>query len=124
MRAITGPKKGDKVDKSIFDVVIDEIDQTLSDQINDILHHSEFQQLESTWRGLRFLIDRTDFQEDIKIELLSAHKDELRDDIYHQVFTPEYNEVTEAPLSVMIADYEFKPIPDDVEFLGDFGKMC
>lgn len=124
MRAITGPKKGEKVDKSVFDVVIDESDQTLSDQINDILHHSEFQQLESTWRGLRLLIDRTDFQEDIKIELLSAHKDELRDAIYHQVFTPEYNEVTETPLSVMIADYEFKPVPEDVELLGDIARMA
>lgn len=115
---------GPRADKSAVETVIDELDQVLSQQINEILHHREFQRLESAWRGLKFLIDRTNFQENIKIELLSAHEGELRDAVYHQVFTPEYNELTETPLSVMIADFEFRPTPEDIELLGDMAQIA
>lgn len=124
IRAIVQPEQGGpKADSSIADAIIDELNQTLNEQINDILHHSEFQQLESTWRGLKFLIDRTDFRENVQVELLSVPKSELRDAIHHQVFTPEYNELTETPLSVMIADYEFDRSPEDMELLGDIARM-
>ncbi len=125
LRAISGSKKtGAKADKSVIETVIDELDQTLSQQINEVLHHSEFQQLESAWRGLKFLIDRTDFQENIKIELLSVHKSQLRDAVYHQVFTPEYNELTETPLSIMIADFDFERTPEDMELLTDMAQIA
>src|SRR5271170_2656679 len=35
---------------------IGEIDQKLSAQLNEIMHHAEFQKLESTWRGLHYLV--------------------------------------------------------------------
>lgn len=124
MRAIVQPqRRGAKVDRSIAEAVIDEIDRALNGQINDILHHSKFQQLESTWRGLKFLIDRTDFRENVQVELLSAPKSNLRDAIYHQVFQPEYNDLSEYPLSVMIADYEFNRSPENMELLGDIARM-
>jgi type VI secretion system protein ImpC len=121
--AIAGSKGTSGADKTAVDRIINELDQILSRQINEIIHHKKFQQLESTWRGLKFLVDRTDFQEDIKIELLSAHKDELRDAIYNQVFIPEYNEISEFPLSVIIADYEFDKTPEEVELLTDIGQI-
>src|SRR5438105_7789430 len=33
-----------------------QIDQKLSVQLNEILHHPEFQRLEGTWRGLHYLV--------------------------------------------------------------------
>jgi len=123
--AILQPQKREaKADRSVVETIIDELDQTISRQVNEILHHSKFQQLESAWRGLRFLIDRTDFREDIKVEMLPVHRDELRDAIYHQVLMPEHNEVTETPLSVMMADYEFYRSPEDVELLKDIAEMA
>lgn len=125
IRAITGSKKvSPKADKSIIEMVINELDEMLSGQVNDILHHRKFQQLESAWRGLKFLIDRTDFRENIKIEIICAHKDELRNAVYHQVFTPEYNEVSETPLSVMIADFEFDQSAEDMELLKDIAQIA
>jgi len=53
------------------DEIIACIDQKLSKQLDEILHHPDFQKLESAWRGLKFLVDRTDFSENIKIELLN-----------------------------------------------------
>ena len=47
----------EKVDKAIVDVMIAEIDKRLSAQVNEVLHHPDFQKLESAWRGLKFLVD-------------------------------------------------------------------
>lgn len=125
IRAVLRPeRRGPGVDRSTAQAIIDELDRSVGRQIDDILHHPKFQHVESAWRGLKFLIDRTDFQGNIRIELLSAHKGELRDAMYHQVFTPEYNEVTEIPLSVVIADYAFDRTAEDMELLGDIVQIA
>src|SRR5689334_4158617 len=45
---------GSDVVKSI-EAIIAELDRKLSEQVNLILHHSDFQQLEGAWRGLNYL---------------------------------------------------------------------
>ncbi|RMT88081.1 hypothetical protein ALP41_05189, partial [Pseudomonas savastanoi pv. nerii] len=65
------------VKKALVDRMITEIDVKLSRQMDEIIHHVEFQALEASWRGLQLLIDRTDFRENIKIELLSVSKQDL-----------------------------------------------
>lgn len=124
VRAIVQPQTGgQRADRSIAQTIIDDINEMLGKQINEILHHDKFQRLESAWRGLKFLINRTDFRENIIVELLDVHKDDLRDAIHHQVFTPEYNDLTDTPLSVIIADYEFNRSPVDIELLGEIAEM-
>ena len=49
-----------KVSKASLDGMIAEIDRKLSLQVDEILHNLEFQQIESAWRSLEFLMDRTD----------------------------------------------------------------
>src|SRR5690606_3848113 len=51
----------ERVNKNLVDRMIAELDRKLSEQIDEILHHGEFQKLESAWRGLKLLVDRTDF---------------------------------------------------------------
>src|SRR5262245_6143961 len=67
----------EKVDRAFVDTMIAEIDKKLSTQVDEILHHAEFQKLESAWRGLKFTVDRTDFRENIKIEMLNCSKADL-----------------------------------------------
>ena len=47
--------------------IIAEIDRKLSEQINQILHHNEFQTLEGAWRGLHYLVTHTETDELLKI---------------------------------------------------------
>src|SRR5262245_57654091 len=56
-----------RIDKSLVDKMIAEVDERMSRQLDEILHHPEFQKLESAWRGLKFVIDRTDFRENVRI---------------------------------------------------------
>ena len=44
---------------AVLDARIAEIDSMLSEQMNEIMHASEFQQLEASWRGLKYQVDQT-----------------------------------------------------------------
>ena len=70
-------RKEVKVEKLLVDKMIAEIDKKLSMQVDEILHHSTFQQLESAWRGLKLVVDRTNFRENIKLEILNVSKQDL-----------------------------------------------
>src|SRR5258706_12436718 len=52
-----------KADKKMVDQMISEIDQKVSKQLDAVMHNASFQKLESAWRGLKLLVDRTDFRE-------------------------------------------------------------
>jgi len=62
----------EKADKNAIELMIAEIDKKLSDQLDEILHHAEFQKLESAWRGLKLLVDRTNFRENSRIEIINV----------------------------------------------------
>ncbi|MDT3547900.1 type VI secretion system baseplate subunit TssK [Cronobacter sakazakii] len=51
----------EKLDKTLLDHHIAELDRQISRQLDTVMHHPEFQQVESLWRGLKHLVDRTDY---------------------------------------------------------------
>ncbi|MBL0709114.1 MAG: type VI secretion system contractile sheath large subunit, partial [Sulfurimonas sp.] len=72
--------QGEKVSSAIVDNMIADIDSKLSSQMDAIIHDDKFQKMESSWRSLKSLVDKTNFRENIKLEILNAKKDELIDD--------------------------------------------
>ncbi len=42
------------------------------------MHNPAFQQVASVWCGLKFLVDRTDFRQNVSIDVLDVTKDDLR----------------------------------------------
>ncbi len=70
----------DRLDKSLLDFHIAHLDEQISRQLDAIMHHETFQEIESAWRGLKFLVDRTDFRKNVKIEVLDVSKEALRQD--------------------------------------------
>ncbi len=53
------------------------IDRKLSEQVNLILHHEDFQKLESAWRGLHYMVNNTETDEQLKIRVMSISKQDL-----------------------------------------------
>jgi type VI secretion system protein ImpC len=117
-----------KISKAIVDDMIGEIDKKLSLQVDAILHHPQFQKLESAWRSLKFLVDKTDFRENIKLELLNVSKEELLEDfedapevpksgLYKTIYTTEYGQFGGQPYAAMIGNYEFGAGPQDMKLL-------
>src|SRR5580765_382968 len=46
-----------------IEAMIAQLDKTLTEQINLILHHDDFQKLEGAWRGLHYLVNNTETDE-------------------------------------------------------------
>jgi len=119
---------GEPVKKAMVDRMIAEIDAKLSRQMDEILHNPDFQALESSWRGLKLLVDRTNFRENIKLEILNASKQDLLDDfedspeinqsgLYKHIYTAEYGQFGGQPVGALIANYFFDPSAPDIKTL-------
>lgn len=117
-----------KIDKALIDAYIAEIDAKLSAQVDEILHNSEVQRLESSWRSLKFLVDQTDFRENIKIDIINISKDALLEDfenapeipksgLYQHIYTAEFGQAGGEPFGAMIANYDFGPGPRDIALM-------
>lgn len=116
------------INKHRVDQMIAEIDRVLGKQMDAILHQPVFQQLESAWRGVKLLVDRTDFRENIKIEVLHISKEDLLDDfdnasditssgLYKHVYTAGFGQFGGEPIAAMIGNYSFGPSSPDIKLL-------
>jgi type VI secretion system protein ImpC len=132
---LLGPGREDaKPDRALIDQMIAEIDRKLSVQMDEVLHHESFQKLESAWRGLKLVVDRTNFLENIKVELLNISKAELLEDfedaaeipksgLYQLIYTNEYATFGGQPIGAMIANYDFGPSAQDIKLLQDVASV-
>lgn len=118
----------EKIDKALIDAYIAEIDTKLSAQVDEILHNKDVQKLESAWRGLKFVVDQTDFRENIRIDVLNISKDELLEDfenspeipksgLYKHIYTEEFGTAGGEPFGAMVANYDFGPGPRDIALM-------
>ncbi|WP_103703570.1 type VI secretion system contractile sheath large subunit [Paraburkholderia eburnea] len=113
------------------------IDRMLGRQIDTVLHHPAFQALEAAWRGLQFLVDRTDFRGNVRvcIEVLDVSKETLRQDfedapeltqsgLYQHTYVQEYDTPGAWPVSAVIATYEFDAAAPDIALLRNLSKVA
>ncbi|MES9814228.1 MAG: type VI secretion system contractile sheath large subunit [Candidatus Thiodiazotropha sp.] len=117
--------------------IIAEIDRKLTEQVNLILHHEEFQKLEGTWRGLHYLVNNTETDEMLKIRVMNISKQELgktlkkfkgtawdQSPIFKKVYEEEYGQFGGEPYGCMVGDYHFDQSPPDVEMLTNMSKVA
>lgn len=126
--------KIEKLDKTLIDHHIAELDFQISRQLDEVMHHQEFQSVESLWRGLKSLVDKTDFRQNVKIELLDLSKDDLRQDfedapeliqsgLYQHTYTAEYDSPGGEPIAALISAYEFDASAQDMALLRNLSKV-
>ncbi len=108
----------DRLDKSLFDFHIDALDRQVNEHLDAVLHSPQFQAVESAWRGLKYLVDGTDFRENVRIEVLDCSKETLQRDfddtpeliesgLYHHAYIQEYDTPGGQPIGSIISDFEF-----------------
>jgi len=115
--------------------IIAEIDKKLTEQINKILHHEDYQKLESAWRGLHYLVNNTETDEMLKIRVMNASKADLarslkrykgtnwdQSPLFKRVYEAEYGQLGGEPYGCLVSDYYFDQSPPDVELLGELSK--
>jgi type VI secretion system protein ImpC len=107
---------------------IAEIDKKLSGQLNEIMHHEDFQRLESTWRGLHYLVHQAETGENLKIRVLNVNKRELFKDLekavefdqsglFKKVYEEEYGQLGGQPYGMLVGDFEFSRSAEDISLL-------
>jgi len=127
--------EAEKVNKAIVDRMIAEIDAKISAQMDSILHNEKFQELESRWRGLYMLVERTDFRQNIQMEIINVSKEELLEDfeeclditqsgLYKHVYTSGYGQFGGEPVGTIIADYQLSPSNMDMKFLAKVASIA
>lgn len=116
--------------------IIAEIDKKMSEQINLILHHAEFQKLEGAWRGLHHLVNNTETDELLKIRVMNISKKDLhktlkrhkgvgwdQSPLFKRIYEEEYGQFGGEPMGCLVGDYHFDHSAPDVEMLAEIAKI-
>src|SRR5678815_224452 len=114
---------------------IAEIDRLLSSQLNEIMHHEDFQKLEGSWRGLNQLVMNSETSTQLKIRVLNVNKKDLLKDLekavefdqsalFKKVYEEEYGTFGGAPFGALIGDYEFTRHPQDIALLDQMSHVA
>jgi len=112
-----------------------QIDHLVSIQLNEILHNQQFQKLEGTWRGLKYLLDQSETGTQLKIRILNASKKDLLRDLqrapefdqsamFKKVYEEEYGLFGGEPFGALVGDYEFSKHPEDMELLEKVSQVA
>ncbi|MDT8857512.1 type VI secretion system contractile sheath large subunit [Paracoccaceae bacterium Fryx2] len=120
-----------------LNAMVAEIDRKLSEQINQIIHHPDYQQLESSWRGLAYLVNNTETDEQLKIRVLNISKKDLhktlkkfkgaawdQSPIFKKLYEEEYGQFGGEPYGCLVGDYHFNHSAPDIELLGEMSKVA
>ncbi|MBX3382433.1 MAG: type VI secretion system contractile sheath large subunit [Phycisphaeraceae bacterium] len=116
--------------------IIAAIDQKLTAQVNAIIHHPDFQQLESSWRGLAHLVNNTETDETLKIRVLNISKKDLaktvakfkgaawdQSPLFKKLYEEEYGMPGGQPYGALIGDYYYDHTPPDIEMLSGIAQI-
>ncbi len=114
---------------------IAEIDRVISAQLNEVMHHSDFQKLEGSWRGLHYLVKNSLTGPQLKIRVMNATKKELLKDferalefdqsaLFKKIYEDEYGTFGGAPYGAIIGDYEFGNHPQDLALLESLSQVA
>jgi type VI secretion system protein ImpC len=127
-QALTGTVTFDRNLSRTLDQAIAAIDQKLSAQLNSVIHHPRFLQLEGTWRGLNYLVMNSETGTSLKLRVVNVSKRELNRDLtraiefdqsqlFKQIYENEFGMPGGEPYGALIGDYEWTAHPDDIETL-------
>ena len=114
---------------------IAQIDHLLSLQLNEILHHPEFQRLEASWRGLKYLMNQSETGTMLKVKVLNVSKKDLLRDLqraaefdqsalFKKVYEEEYGVFGGTPFGAMVGDYYFDKSGQDMELLEKISNVA
>lgn len=114
---------------------IAEIDRLISAQMNEIIHHEEFQKLEGSWRGLHHLVSNSLTGPMLKIRVMSVTKKDMLKDferalefdqsaLFRKIYEDEYGMFGGAPFGTLIGDFEFGNHPQDMALLEKISQVA
>ncbi len=114
---------------------ISQIDKLISDQLNEIMHHADFQKLEGSWRGLNYLVMQSETGEHMKIRVMNASKKDLLKDLekaaefdqstlFKKIYEAEFGTFGGSAYGALIGDFEISNHPQDMSFIEKMSQVA
>jgi type VI secretion system protein ImpC len=111
------------------------IDEAISNQLNEVMHAKEFQELEASWRGLHYFVFQSDTSTMLKVKVLNISKRDLLKDLtravefdqsatFKKIHDEEYGVLGGQPYGALIGDYNFSRHPEDIETLEKMSNIA
>ena len=121
--------------ETMINARIAQIDHLISLQLNEILHHAEFQKLEASWRGLKYLLGQSETGTMLKVKVLNVSKKDLLRDLqrapefdqsalFKKVYEEEYGVFGGTPFGTLVGDYYFDKSGQDMELLEKISNVA
>ncbi|MGC9323796.1 MAG: type VI secretion system contractile sheath large subunit [Desulfomonilia bacterium] len=121
--------------EAMINARISQIDKLISDQLNEVMHHQEFQKLEGSWRGLHYLVNQSETGESLKIRVMNITKNDLLKDmekatefdqstLFKKIYEEEFGMFGGASYGALIGDYEFSNHPQDLSLLEKVSQVA
>jgi len=113
------------------------LDAKLTEQVNAILHHEDFRTLEGSWRGMHYLVNNTETDEQLKIRVMNISKKEVaktlkkfkgtawdQSPLFKKLYENEFGTPGGEPYGTLVGDYYFDHSPPDVEILNGMAQIA
>jgi type VI secretion system protein ImpC len=121
--------------EAMINARIAQIDRLLSLQLNEIMHHPDFQKLEGSWRGLNYLVMNSETGERLRIRVLNVSKKDMLKDmekasefdqstLFKKIYEEEFGTFGGASYGALIGDYEFGNHPQDLTLLEKISQVA
>jgi type VI secretion system protein ImpC len=121
--------------EAMINARIAQIDHMVSTQLNQVMHHPDFQKLEGSWRGLKYLLNNSETNEQLKIKVLNVSKKDLLKDLqkapefdqsalFKKVYEEEFGVFGGSPFGALVGDYEFGKSGQDIELLEKIAQVA
>ena len=117
-----------------FRKAIEAIDEAISQQLREVMHHERFQTLEGSWRGAQYLVMNSETSKTLKLKMFNVSKKELSKDLsravefdqsqtFKKLYENEFGSPGGEPYGALIGDYQFTNHPDDMELLSNMSNV-
>jgi type VI secretion system protein ImpC len=121
--------------EAMINARVAQIDHLVSIQLNEILHHPQFQKLEGSWRGLKYLLSQSETSQMLKIRVMNVSKKDLLRDLqraaefdqsalFKKIYEEEFGVFGGDPFAAIVGDYEFGKHPEDLELLEKVSNVA
>jgi type VI secretion system protein ImpC len=121
--------------EAMINARIAQLDHLVSLQLNEVMHHAEFQQLEASWRGLKYLLSQSETGTMLKLKVLNVSKKELLKDLqrapefdqsamFKKVYEEEFGVYGGSPFGALVGNYDFGKSGQDIELLEKISQVA
>lgn len=116
------------------DKLVAAVDAALSDAMRALLHHGDFQNTESLWRGVDFVLRRLETSHQLQVQLLDISAEEFAADLssvseladcgLYKLLVDTPSQEADGGYTYIAACYHFEATPPHAELLGRAARVA